>query len=100
MVGREAPAHVLKLMIGRLNGLAVRLHVELVRHASAFSEIARTTGRHNVIPAGTAAAMTRDQMVKGQVFIGAAVNTGKRVTKENVEAGEGGLAVLSDELAQ
>lgn len=84
----ESPSHILQLMVIGLRGHSNGLHVDIVRHSATLSQIAGRAGRDDVVPARFAAARPRDQMVKRQFIFRSAIDAGKTIPKENVEAGE------------
>src|SRR5262249_27636490 len=92
IIRRERPP-VLLQEIGR--GLArplPREHMRLVRQAAALEQIAALAGRNDVLPAGAAAARTRDEMIEGELVrreAAAAVLAAEAVAQKNIEPGEG-----------
>ena len=90
VVGREAPADFLKLVIGRADRLSMRDHPRIGRHAPAFLQVTGRAGRDDIGPAGAPAARAGDHMVEGQLFMRTAIDALEAVAKEDVETGEGG----------
>ena len=68
MMRRKTATHLLKLVIVRLYGLAVRMHVDVIRHAATFFQITWAAGCDDIVPAGFAAARSWDQMVKSEII--------------------------------
>src|SRR3546814_20593542 len=67
---------------------SLREHARLHRQSAPLSEIADLAGGHHVLPAGTAAARARDDVIEGQVVgreRAAAILAGEAVAQEDVE---------------
>src|SRR5690606_28106761 len=103
-VGREAATGFLQLpRVWLMGGSTQQGHSRLLRGAPALPQIAGTAGGDDILPGGAAAARAGDDVVKGQVLGQAALSTiltGETVAQEDVEAGEGGLAILIDVVLQ
>ena len=100
MVRREFAADVLQLVIVRTVGLALQVEMAFAQQAAALGEIAGAAGGDDIVPGRASAARAGDHVVKGQVFLRAAIGAGEAVPQEHVEAREGRRAVLAHEVAQ
>ena len=72
------------------------VHRRLLGRAPALAQVAGGAGGDDVLPARPPAAGAGRHVVEGEVLRRAAVLAGEGVAQEEVEAGEGGRAVLRD----
>ncbi len=90
-VGRERTSVAVQFKHRRSVWPLRRVHADICRQVIALLQIARCAGRYDVVPSGQAAAGTRDQVVKRQVFLGTAVLARETVAQEHVETRESGI---------
>src|SRR5690348_7532104 len=72
------------------------MHADVMRHASAFEQIARSAGGDDIVPRRASAARTRNDMIEGQVFVRTAILALEPVAQEKVEPREGRIARGAD----
>src|SRR5688500_14166950 len=103
IVWREGSTVLLQLVSTGLQGPSPWVHAHLVRQAAAFEEVAGLARRHNVRPAGAAAARARHDVIERQL-VGRervrAILAAETVAQEHVEPGEGWPARLLHEFLE
>src|SRR5690606_10204903 len=100
IVWREATPRLLQLPGVGAVGVAADRHHGLARRAPALGQVAGSAGGDDVLPRRAAAVRTRDDVIEGQFRRFSAILAGEAVAQEDVEAGEGGAAVLVDIVPQ
>ena len=94
-IGRVSPPGVLQLECRRPSWRIERVHPAFLGQLAALEQIARLTGRDDVLPSGTAAARARHDVIEGQMMAGevlAAILACEMVAQEDIEPGEGNFA--------
>lgn len=92
IIGREQPPVIVQILNRRLEGLLRREHARLLGKLAAFFKVAGRARRNDIVPGGFTAMRAGNHMVEGQFVPRAAILAFELVPKENVEAGEGGVA--------
>ena len=68
VVGREAPADLLQLVIRRPDRFARDVHARFRQHPPALLQVTGRTGRRDIGPARTPALGARDDVIEGQLL--------------------------------
>ena len=89
MVWRELASHVAQLFRTRLPRCLAQRHARPMQRLGALTQIARRTGRHNVLPTCHSARSTRHNVVKGQLALGTTILTTKFIPQKQIKAREG-----------
>src|SRR5947207_14595262 len=72
-------------------------HPRLVRRQVSLAQIARRTRGDHIFPGGLAAFAARDDVIEGEIVVGAAILANEAIAQEYVEPGEGGMRGRLDE---
>ena len=76
------------------------MHVHIFGQPAAFSQVTRAAGRNDVVPAGSAAHVTRYDMVKRQIVRRTTIDTFKSIAQEHIEPCKRWRPILFDEFPE